>query len=151
MVNKKIVELMMFGLVLGLAAPAGGAQTKPKPSGPIECEIAAKEHSNSSKPKGTAKTCEKNIREGVEPELLKVLDNLEKLGQTVKDLQAKLILDRLEIVVADRTIKKGKLYYQREKEKIRVRISFETTREGKRTRREREDFVFVDGWLTHRQ
>ncbi len=128
MVNRKIVKLVMCGMlaVVGLGTPAGGAET-------------------------AEKTCEKNIREGVDPKILEVLDKLEKLGQTIKDLQADLTLEKLETLVDDRSTKEGKLYYQQEKKKIRFRISFEKTRYDGRTRADREDFVFADGWLTHRQ
>ena len=128
MVNKKIVELVMCGMlaVVGLGIPAGGAET-------------------------AEKTCEKNIREGVDPKILEVLDKLEKLGQTVKDLQAELSLEKLETLVDDRSTKEGKLYYQQEKKKIRFRISFEKKRYDGPWRAEREDFVFADGWLIHRQ
>ena len=151
--GKKITKLVMCGLwaIVGLGTEACMGQMEPGALARTEGERTVGEDSNSDKSEGTTKTCEKNIREGVEPEILKVLDKLAKLGGTVKDLQADLILDKLETVVADRTIKEGRLYYQREKEKIRFRISFDTTRQGKRTRRDREDFVFVDGWLTHRQ
>ena len=128
MVNKEIVTLVMCGMlaVVGLGIPAGGAET-------------------------AEERCEKNIREGVDPKILEVLDKLEKLGQTVKDLQAELSLEKLETLVDDRSTKEGKLYYQQEKKKIRFRISFEKTRYDGRTRADREDFVFADGWLTHRQ
>ncbi|MCK4850869.1 MAG: hypothetical protein KAT11_05935 [Phycisphaerae bacterium] len=151
--NSKIVKLVMCALlaVVGLGVPAGGAQTKPKVSGPIECERTVKKDSNSSGAETAEKTCEKNIREGVDPKILEVLDKLEKLGQTVKDLQAELSLEKLETLVDDRSTKEGKLYYQQEKKKIRFRISFEKTRYDGRTRADREDFVFADGWLTHRQ
>jgi len=127
-VNKKIVKLVMCGMlaVVGLEVPAGGAET-------------------------AEKRCEKNIREGVEPKILEVLDKLEKLGQTVKDLQAELVLEELETLVDDRITKEGKLYYQQEKKKIRFRISFEKTRYDGPAFADREDFVFADGWLRHRQ
>ncbi len=151
--NRKIVKLAMCGLlaVVGLGISAGGAQTKPKVSGPIECERTAKKDSNSSKPEAMDQTCEKNIREGVDPKILEVLDKLEKLGQTIKDLQADLSLERLETLVDDRITKEGKLYYQRDKKQIRFRISFEKKRYDGPWYADREDFVFADGWLTHRQ
>ncbi len=151
MVNKQIVELMVFGLVLVIAGAADADQTKPKVPEPIERETGAKKDSDSCKLETTAQTREKNIREGVDPKILEVLDKLEALGQTVKDLQADLSLEKLETLVDDRSTKEGKLYYQKEKKNIRFRISFEKTRYDGRSRADREDFVFSDGWLTHRQ
>ena len=140
--NKKIFTVMMAELMLVIAVQAGGDQTKPEVPASNECAIKAKDDSTS---------CKKNIREGVYPKILEVLDKLEALGQTVKDLQADLSLEKLETLVEDRSTKEGKLYYQKEKKKIRFRISFEKTRYDGRSRADREDFVFADGWLTHRQ
>ena len=149
--NKKIVELVMVWLALVLAVPASGEQTRPKASESIECGTKAGEGSNSCELKATEQTRKKDIREGVDPKILQALDGLEKLGQEVKDIQADLSLEKLETLVDDRSSKEGKLYYQKEKSKIRFRISFEKTRYDGRSRAEREDFVFADGWLKHRQ
>ena len=128
MVKKKIIELVMCGMlaVVAVVVPAGGAEA-------------------------TKDTCEKDIRQGVDPEILKVLDKLEELGGTIKDLQAELSLEKLEVLVDDRSTKEGRLYYQRSKDTIRFRISFEKTRWGERTIADKEDFVFADGWMIHRQ
>ena len=53
--------------------------------------------------------------------------------------------------INDKTIKEGRLYYQRHKEKIRFRITFEETLYDGRRFKEPEHFLFMDGWLTHRQ
>ena len=94
---------------------------------------------------------EKDVREGVPAKVLAALDELEKLGKTIKDLKGKLRLEKLETLVDDITIKEGLIYYQRKKDEIRFRISFEKTIYDRRRFDEPEHFVFSDGWLTHRQ
>ena len=83
--------------------------------------------------------------------ILATLDTLEKLGDSIKDLQAELTLDKLEAIVSDHTSKEGLLYYQRNDNKVRVRISFLKTRYGPRVINELEEFLLADGWATHRQ
>lgn len=92
-----------------------------------------------------------NTRAGVSSKVLAALDGLEKLGKTVKNLQGKLRLEKIETLVDDKTIKEGRLYYKREKEEIRFRITFEDTIYDRRRIKEPEHFVFANRWLTHRQ
>ena len=150
MMNKKTAATI-FGLMLVITSGAWGDQPRPKASELIEGGITAKKDSDSCALKTTGQKCEKHIREGVDPKILKALDELEKLGKTVKDLQADLSLDKLDTLVDERSVKEGKLYYQKEKKGIRFRISFEKTTDDRGTYADREDYVFADGWLTHRQ
>ncbi len=152
-VKKKIVTLVMCGMltVTAIAMAAGGAQRKAEVSEATRGEATAKEDSNSSSSATAGPSCQKNVRDGVDPEILKTLDKLEELGRTIKDLRAELSLEKLETLVDDRRTKEGRLYYQRSKEAIRFRISFEKTRWGKQTIVDKEDFVFADGWMIHRQ
>ncbi len=142
MVKKKIVKLVTCGMlvVAAVAMPADAAQKEAEVSGASQGQATAK-----------GSSCQKNIREGVDPKILEVLDKLEELGETIKDFQAELSLEKLETLVDDRSTKQGQLYYQRSKEAIRFRISFKTTRRGKQTIADKEDFVFADGWMIHRQ
>jgi len=98
-----------------------------------------------------ANTTSNGVREGVAEEVLAALDELEKLGKTIKDLQGKLRLEKLETLVDDITIKEGLIYYKRDKDNIRFRISFEKTIYDGRRFDEPEHFVFANGWLIHRQ
>ena len=100
---------------------------------------------------GGSDSPESDVRKGVAPEILTALDRLEKLGGTLKNLQADLTLEKIETIVSDKTIKEGKLYYQRKKDDIRFRLSFSKTHYVDETVKDPEDFVFADGWLKHRQ
>ena len=151
MVNKKLPKLLIGGLlalaVVGVAAckaqnaAMASIEDEPKP------QVSANQ-ADASLPENTE---ENSIRQGVPPKVLGALDELEKMGGTIKDLQGKLRLEKLETLVDDITIKEGLIYYQRNKDKIRFRISFEKTIYDNRRFDEPEHFVFADGWLIHRQ
>ena len=149
MVSKTIVKLAMCGMlaVTAVALAADDAEKKADAPG----QPTAKDDSNAICSAATGPKCEKDVRQGVDPKLLSVLDKLETMGETLKDLRAELSLEKWETLVDDRSTKDGRLYYQRNKDAIRFRISFEKTRWGQRTIADKEDFVFADGWMTHRE
>ncbi|NIA06198.1 MAG: hypothetical protein GWP14_00925 [Actinobacteria bacterium] len=140
MVNRKLPQLIIGGLLSLAVMGAAACRTQNTARAATEDE-----------PKPAASTRKENIREGVSPKVLETLDELEKLGATIKNLQGKLRLEKLETLVNDKTIKEGLIYYQRNKDNIRFRISFEKTIRDRRRFNEPEHFVFSDGWLVHRQ
>ena len=131
---------LLISMLLGLAVFGAGA-----------CRGQNTAMASTEEPTPVAQAKEENIREGVSAKVLAVLDGLEKLGETIKNLQGKLRLVKLETLVNDLTTKEGFIYYQRDKDEIRFRITFEQTIYDRRRFEEPEHFVFADGWLIHRQ
>ena len=139
-ISRATIICLLAILAVGIAA-CRGQSTAPDTKDAERCDVATSERT----------ATEQNIREGVDPKILAALDRLEKLGETVKDLQAKLTLEKWETLVDDRTIKEGQLYYQRNEKEIRFRVSFDVSRHGKQSVSNPEHFVFTGGWLTYRQ
>ena len=150
--NKHTVRPLIGVLLILAAAVVAACRAENTASASAETETVAKPDAEDRvRCEGTAEVKKDSIRDGVPARVLEALDRLEKLGETIKDLQAELKLEKLETLVADRTIKEGQLYYQRNKKKIRFRVSFETTLNDRLPIADPEHFVFADGWLRWRQ
>lgn len=148
-----IDRLRIFGFLVLLATGVFPAQidgASPAVSGAESCEkicsVSAEVTGQAAEESG-----EPDVRQGVPPEILAALDKLEKLGETLKDLRAELLLEKLDTQVNDTTIKEGLLYYQKDKDQIRLRVSFDKTRYEDHAIKDPEHFVFAEGWLIHRQ
>ena len=142
--NIKLWALTLSGILLTAACFWTVACRAETNTCPTSCQ-------DQDKPLVQKDTKPQDVRQGIDPAILDTLDKLEALGKTIEYLQSELTLEKLETLVDDRTFKEGTLYYQREKDKIRFRISFTKTRYDKRSVKDAEDFLFADGWLTHRQ
>ena len=100
----------------------------------------------------TITVLEKAVLPATQPtEILKALKQLEGLGETTRDLQAELRLKKLETLVDDETIKEGQLYYEKNKDQIRFRVSFYKTFQDNQPINDPEHFLLSERWLTHRQ
>ncbi len=98
-----------------------------------------------------ADAASQETRPAVDPAAMKVLQALEKAGQTYQTVRADLEMTALLPALGDREQRTGWVAYRRgtEKESEKIRVHFETLRlgDGPNTR-QREDYTFDGQWAT---
>ncbi len=90
-------------------------------------------------------------------ELNLLLDNIQKHCQELKNFQANMTLEQIEVFTDDVVLQTGQLYYQTTKELVQFRIHFDSRKQWTldeeppaKPQKNDEDIAFNGTWLSHR-
>jgi outer membrane lipoprotein-sorting protein len=127
----------------GAVAADKPATDKPAPSPPAQA-APANGNTNAAAAPGAAGAISNDSS------IDQILDALDARGRNLQAFTADVSLTEGDPALANEVTRRGKVLYQDQQGKARLRVTFETRETGTRTFNEKVEYLLQDGWLTDR-